>query len=1072
MRKLIVLAALAAFTFPAGAARRITVAQLDQTLATEVSAHRSDADVAQKIGKVELSERLTGATLDRFAAKLPLGPRTALALQLLADQSAFLDPPPAELPATEAPDAATQQRMLEAARLYSVKTWSRMADFFVTRTTNRFDNTPQVLHQGDWPVRLGLHPVGSATREVTFRNGKEVLDTAEGTAGGNTASQELGLRSWGEFGPALTVVLTDTQNQRVVFSHWELTPGGLAAVFRYEVPRDASHYSVTFNNQNETGISGSHLLYSGNRRAPLVADMPRTTEMRTATDTPGYHGEIAIDPSTGAVLRLTIEADLSSGDPLMRAATMIEYGPVTLGGRQFICPMRSLAISLEPVAFYGCGSQGPASTESVDDATWGMSKGLCGNEPVLLVNETSFTQYHRLGSTTRILTGAPAMEAAGAPGQPQEAPATGPVNSATAGPRETASNAASGATASAVANAQPEQQASSAVPTSASAPASEVAGAEAPAPPTPPPAPVVPEMTMEAVGSLPDQPASAPQPQAGNVTLKLTSRLVDVGATVYDKKGRPVKDLKQDDFEVYDNGRKQQIRFFNEFTGETAAPASAQPSSAEANETFTNHSSESATAGSVPAQENAATILLIDESHIAWPDMSNARRQILKFLNGTAPGERFGLYSMNSLGFKVLTEVTSDHAALIARLQKWMPTAQSVAEAQEEEARNRQQINEVHNVADLNSVNGNETDVPDSAQPVDPQLLTMGDNPARASLIILGEVARHLAAIPGHKTLVWVSSDNVFVDWFDQQVGIDKSQKEVDAFAMHAQEAMNEAHASVYPFDVSQIEGAAVTADIQHRNVELTQAAMDAASLGTGNASLPRNMTDGRTTAEMKQDLRPIQGPIRQVAEATGGRAIQRSSDLAAQLAEVVAEGDASYMIGFSPDTNADNQYHSLTVKLNSKHGMTVRYRTGYFYAKEPASLRERFQQAVWQPTDANEVAVTATVEKMASAAGVKLSVATGDLGMEERAGRWMDKLDFFFIQRDDAGIRAQVEGQTLGLRLKPATYQNLLPSGIPFEREVRLKPGTASLRVLVVDENSGRMGSVTIPAEALGGGS
>ena len=30
-----------------------------------------------------------------------------------------------------------------------------------------------------------------------------------------------------------------------------------------------------------------------------------------------------------------------------------------------------------------------------------------------------------------------------------------------------------------------------------------------------------------------------------------------------------------------------------------------------------------------------------------------------------------------------------------------------------------------------------------------------------------------------------------------------------------------------------------------------------------------------------------------------------------------------------------------------------------------------------------------------------------------------MDKLDIFFIQRDDAGLRAQVEGQTLGMRLK-----------------------------------------------------
>jgi len=291
---------------------------------------------------------------------------------------------------------------------------------------------------------------------------------------------------------------------------------------------------------------------------------------------------------------------------------------------------------------------------------------------------------------------------------------------------------------------------------------------------------------------------------------------------------------------------------------------------------------------------------------------------------------------------------------------------------------------------------------------------------------------------------------------------------------------MNDAHVAVYPFDVSQLEGAAITADMQHRNVELTQAAQDSAALaqqgaaasGRGGGSSGgggRDMTAGRVTAEMNQDLHPIQGPIRQIADSTGGRTVRRSGDMAGEMAGIVAEGHTTYMISFRPDTIADNQYHNITVKLAGKRGLNARYRTGYLYAKEPSTLRERFQQAVWRPVDANEVAVTAGVNKLTSGANVKINVATGDLGMQQRGGRWMDKLDIFFIQRDDAGVHAQVEGETLGLRLKPATYQNLLPAGVPFEHAVRLKPGTASLRVLVVDENSGRMGSVTIPAEALG---
>ena len=350
-------------------------------------------------------------------------------------------------------------------------------------------------------------------------------------------------------------------------------------------------------------------------------------------------------------------------------------------------------------------------------------------------------------------------------------------------------------------------------------------------------------------------------------------------------------------------------------------------------------------------------------------------------------------------------------------------------------------------------------------------MLSLGSNPARASLIILSSVARHLSAVSGRKDLVWVSSDNVFADWESQAVGIEKGSKGIDSYALRAQEAMNDAHVAVFPLDVSQLESAAIGADIQHRNVELNQAAADNATLGGGSNA--RNMTAGRTTAEMQQDVRPIQGPIRQVADATGGRIIRRSGDLAAALAGVVEDGHSTYVVSFYPQGPADDQYHAITIKLTSKQrGLTLRYRTGYLYTKEPATLKDRFQQAVWRPRDVSEISVTAGVMPASSGTKIKLDILAADLGLQQQAGRWMDKLDIFFIQRDDAGIHAQVEGQTLGLRLSSSTYQSLLASGIPFDHVVQMKPGMGSLRILLVDENSGRMGSVTIPAQALGGSS
>jgi VWFA-related protein len=1022
MRRLILLGLMAAVALPAFAAKRVTVVQLEQSLSAEINSHHPDADVAHRLGDFELSERLTDATLNRFAKNLPLGPRTALALQLLADQSAFLEPPPSELPATGNPDAATQERMMDLARGYVVRIWPHLPNFFVTRTTARFDDSPQVLRQGDWPVRAGMHLVGTSTRNLTYRDGKEILDQATETAvAGSSATatppqQERGMTSRGEFGPELTIVLTDTAKGTVTWSHWEQTSTGLAAVYTYSVPKAASHFEVSYCCLREDAPSQRRELRYGNQARgapPVVATAPANATLFQAT--PAYHGTLSIDPDSGAILRVTLEAELKSDDPISRAATVVQYGPVMIGDQRFIFPVRSLAFSMEQAAF----------------------NGHLQESPTLLVNQTSFNHYHRLGATIRMLTDA--ADAGAAPSPLVPAPAASSADSADALP---------GASAPPAATIPPTGSAATATPL------------PAPAMATPPAEPVIPEMSVTTANGVPDEPANSAQPQPTDFQLKLTSRLVDVGIVAWDKKGHPMKDLKAEDFELYDNGKKQELRFFNQFASEAAA---ASPDAAP-DRSFSNRAPDATT---VASTDTGATILLIDEAHIAWPDMSHARQEILKFVATLAPTERVGVYTMTAIGFRVLQEITIDHAQLTAKLNKWMPDARSAALAQEEETRNRQSFNEVHSTADLNSVNGNFADVPDAEQTVDPVLRTMGSNPARASLIILRMIGRHLSAVTGHKNLVWVSSDNVFADWRSNQVGIDKSPKEVDSFAVHAQEAMNDAHVAVYPMDVSQLETSAISADIRTRNVELTQAAADTASLNGG--SVAGSLAPGRNTAEMQQDMHPIQGPIRMVADATGGRVIRRAGDLAAALNGVVEDGHATYLVSFAPQGPADDQYHNITVKLTGKRkDVTLRYRTGYLYAKEPSSLKDRFQQAVWRPMDVSEIAVTANATPQGPGSQLKLGIVAADLGLQQQAGLWMDKLDIFFIQRDDAGIHAQVEGQTLGLRLKPSTYQNLLSAGVPFEHSVEMQKGMASLRVLVVDENSGRMGSVTIPGSAL----
>ena len=106
LRGLVLIAMLTASVLPGLAMRHLTVAQLEKMLTSDVAKHHSDDDMRREFGSFDLTERLTDATRNRISTSLNLGPQTTLALQLMADESAVLDPPASELPTTPPPDAA------------------------------------------------------------------------------------------------------------------------------------------------------------------------------------------------------------------------------------------------------------------------------------------------------------------------------------------------------------------------------------------------------------------------------------------------------------------------------------------------------------------------------------------------------------------------------------------------------------------------------------------------------------------------------------------------------------------------------------------------------------------------------------------------------------------------------------------------------------------------------------------------------------------------------------------------------------------------------------------------------
>jgi VWFA-related protein len=1016
MRKLAILLFFAGIALPATATRRVTVEQLEKVLA---AAHgKPDAKVAQQLANLELTERLSATELSRLDADLP-GPDSRRSLLVLADLSAFLDPPTSEIPAAAPPDLAAQRQMMAQAVDYASKTIHQLPNFFATRDTIRFEDTPprqldNGTVTGTFSPYQPLHPVARSSGTVLFRDGKEVVDSDAAKDQGSESTSS-GLTAWGEFGPVLTTVLVDAAQGKLGWSHWEQSAAGQRAVFTYAVPKAKSHYEVNY------------------------CCIPRDNENRAFQQLSGYHGKIAIDPANGTIFRLTVQADLGKSDPIVKADLMVEYGSVEIGGATYICPVKSVSISLAEQPDVHAVRMQRYSATMVEQNNQNIPNPL-----QTLLDDVAFEQYHLFRAEASILSGDNA-----APGSDTPAPTSAGANP-------------SGSQASPSTSVEPN-------PAEASAPVAPAPAVTASAPAQPvAPEPVAPEMKVAESNGLPE---SAPTPQpgstSGSFTLHLTTRLVDVGVVAVDKKGHPVTDLKPEDFEIYDNGRKQTVGFFSHAAGaqkeRTHAPG--EPVPAPDQPVFSNRRADIASAQpGTEATEGSTTILLVDAGHLVWADLTYARREMLRFLRSLPPGERVGLYVETAQGFQILEEGSADHALLESKLSQWMPSAQDLARAQATEQRNRQQFEDVLHPADLESVNGNIDIMPDTASTVDPQLRDFGANPARDALTILAGVARHLATIPGHKNLVWVSSDNVLANWNDRAVASDKGSNHIYGSVLRVQEAMNGAHVSVYPLDASQLEATAEDSSLANRNIELSPSVTAPPGPQSGGAA------PGRITAALQQDIHPIQAQLREMAAATGGRAFQRSGDLAANLNEVAADGRAAYLLGFAPDTPADDQYHLLTVKLAERRGVTLRYRTGYQYAKEPTMLKERFQQAVWQPSDVSEIAVSANPMAASAGAALKLNIATGDLALKQQDQHWVDKVDIFLIQRDGAGLHARVTGQTLSLSLKPATYAKLLQDGIPFDQFIETKPDAGSVRIVVVDENSGRMGSVTIPAAALQG--
>lgn len=361
-RKVALLLWLFGIALPGLAATSISVANLEQLLAT--TPHQPDGQLAKKLSALELTQRLNSARLSHWLDELP-GQKARQALLALADKSAFLDPPPEEIPPIQPPNSAAQHRMLALSLDFINKTIHQLPNLFATRVTSSYQETlwEHWLPESGLTRYEPLHFVGRYTADVQYRNGGEEAHTDLP----KQSRRPVGLQTSGEFG-LLGTVLEDAAQSELSWSRWEQGGGGRLAVYRYIVPAEKSHYQVG-SSWLQTEKGGHRVVFQ---------------------QFSGYRGEIAIDPSTGSILRLVLIADAKPTDRLAEANILVEYGPVVLDDKTYICPVRGVALSLAAgVQVYSAQNQ-PA--------------------PRFLqtsMNDVVFERYHLFHADARILSATP-----------------------------------------------------------------------------------------------------------------------------------------------------------------------------------------------------------------------------------------------------------------------------------------------------------------------------------------------------------------------------------------------------------------------------------------------------------------------------------------------------------------------------------------------------------------------------------------------------------------------------------------------------------------------------------------
>ena len=508
---------------------------------------------------------------------------------------------------------------------------------------------------------------------------------------------------------------------------------------------------------------------------------------------------------------------------------------------------------------------------------------------------------------------------------------------------------------------------------------------------------------------------------APHTTFRSTTRLVQVNVVAVNKNGEPVKDLQKEDFTLLEDGHPQTVAVF---VAEQAKPV--KPPTPPPNE-FSNQ------LPSTNPTRSGYTVILIDWLNTGMDSRVSSRQQVIKLLQEVEMTDLVALFVLDR-DLRVLHDFTTDRAELAKKLAA---TYAGLSEGPPGEKPGIAAVPLFPGEVDEHSPNA------DVAERRNTRALEIRRTLDTFSAI--EQIASYLGTAPGRKSLVWVTSG------FSSAMGFENGLLTEDKDAWSS--AMSDDRRS-FSAEMSRLLRRLNNADIAVYPVD-----------ARGLVSDPEQGASRRLAVNLVG--------MKEIAARTGGRAYYSGNDLDHAIRSALDDSKISYTLGYYPTNDKnDGAYHNLSVKIN-RPGVTLRYRTGYEAEndnKPKTKIVADLGQVFGNPLDTTSLPLRAQAVRTGKMLDVSLRMEPSTLTFRQESGRRSGAISVLYTFRPpESSGKIHVYSELNKLALPEAQYKKLLQGGWrTFRKQIPIPENATSLRLAVRDEESGLMGSVTIPITAV----